>query len=286
VPSTEPEQIQEESMPLIQEPVPIELIDSELPVTEPIVEPSVDLEELETIQQESQLQEQDNPLIETLETSVIIDNALMDGQITPADAEAVVDSLMLDGQVTEAEATTLIETLSQGSALTGAEEDLILDALSVDGEITQDEVNNLSETLSEDGNFTTAEKELVAEALIESAEGQAVTVESIAEAGITLQDLPAEQPVEVRQDENGNEVVITAEVAVALELLTSAGDIVSAIFESPAELLFAIGNLGADMSTEERKEASETIIAATIVGNIATTTMATAIGSVGYRRQK
>ena len=273
-------------MPLIQEPAPIEPIDSELPVTEVIVEPPVGLEELETIQQESQLQEQDNPLIETLETSEVIDNALTDGQITPADAEAVVDSLMLDGVVTEAEATALIETLTDGGALTGAEESLIVDALSADGEITQEEVNNLSETLSEDGNFTEAERELVAEVLIESAEGQAVTVEAIAEAGITLEDLPPAQPVEVRQDENGNEVVITAEVAVALELLTSAGDIVSAIFESPAELLFAIGNLGADMSPEERKEASETIIAATIVGNIATTTMATAIGSVGYRRQK
>ena len=219
-----------------------------------------------------------------METSEVIDDALADGKITPADAEAVVDSLMEDGKVTQAEATALIETLSDGGALTKAEESLIIDALSADGEVTQSEVNNLSETLSQDGKFTTAEKELVAEALIESADGEAVTVESIAEAGITLEDLPAEQPVEVRQDENGNEVVITAEVAVALELLTSAGDILTAVFESPAQLLFAIGNLGADMSPEERKEASETIIAATIVGNIATTTMATAIGSIGYRR--
>ena len=219
-----------------------------------------------------------------METSEIIDDVLSDGKITPADAEAVVDSLMEDGEVTEAEATALIETLTDGGALTQAEEGLIIDALSADGEITQSEVNNLSETLSQDGKFTAAEKELVAEALIESAEGQAVTVESIAEAGITLEDLPPEQPVEVRQDENGNEVVITAEVAVALELLTSAGDILTAVFESPAQLLFAIGNLGADMSPEEREEASKTVIAATIVGNIATTTMATAIGSIGYRR--
>jgi polyhydroxyalkanoate synthesis regulator phasin len=226
----------------------------------------------------------EEPPAPPIETSEVISDALADGKITPADAEAVVDSLMEDGKVTEAEATALIETLSDGGALTQAEEGLIIDALSADGEITQKEVNNLSETLSADGKFTTAEKELVAEALIESAEGQAVTVESIAEAGITLEDLPAEQPVEVRQDENGNEVVITAEVAVALELLTSAADIVSAIFESPGQLLFAIGNLGADMSTEEREEASKTIIAATIVGNIATTTIATAIGGIGYRR--
>jgi len=182
-------------------------------------------------------------------TSEIVENVLTDGEITPEDAELVIDSLMEDG------------------------------------EITQDEVNNLSETLSEDGKFTEAERELVAEALIESADGQAVTVEAIAEAGITLEDLPATQPVEVRQDENGNEVVITAEVAVALQLLESPAKMLQAIFESPAQLIFALGNLGADMSPEERDEATKTIIAATIVGNIATTTMASvAIGGVGYRR--
>ena len=191
---------------------------------------------------------------------------------------------MEDGEVTEAEATALIETLNESGSLNTAEKDLVVSVLNADGKITQDEVNNLSETLASDGKFTPTEREFVADVLIESANGEAVTVESIAEAGITLEDLPAEQPVEVRQDENGNEVVITAEVAVALELLTSASEIFSAIFESPAQLLFAIGNLGADMSPEEREEASKTIIASTIVGNIATTTMATAIGSIGYRR--
>jgi len=289
-------------VPPYSDPEPLPIVPPvEEPVTRPdeiltetdLINPTPEQPPLEVIPdlvEEQPIPQEELPTIEepfeSQTTSEIIDDVLTDGQITPADAEAVVDSLMLDGVVTEAEMTTLIETLLEGSALTGAEEDLILDALSADGEITQTEVNNLSETLSKDGQFTEAERELVAEALIESAEGQAVTVEAIAEAGITLQDLPPAQPVEVRQDENGNEVVITAEVAVALELLTSAGDIVSAIFESPAQLLFAIGNLGADMSPEERKEASETIIAATIVGNIATTTMATAIGSVGYRRQK
>ena len=61
-------------------------------------------------------------------------------------------------------------------------------------------------------------------------------------------------------------------------------EIISAIFESPAQLIFALGNLGADMSPEEREEATKTIIAATIVGNIATTTIASAIGGIGYRR--
>lgn len=58
-----------------------------------------------------------------------------------------------------------------------------------------------------------------------------------------------------------------------------------AIFESPAQLIFALGNLGADMSEEERDEATKTVVAATIVGNIAATTVAaSAVGAVGYRR--
>jgi hypothetical protein len=194
---------------------------------------------------------------------------------------------MADGKVTEAEATILIETLSDSGALTKAEENLIIDALSADGKVTQSEVNNLSETLASDGKFTTAEKELVATALIESAQGEAVTAEAIHEAGIDYADLPEATPVEVRQDENGNEVIISAVVADALELLASPAEMLSAIFESPAQLIFALGNLGADMSVAEREEATKTVVAATIVGNIAATTVAAsgAVGAVGYRRK-
>jgi polyhydroxyalkanoate synthesis regulator phasin len=269
-------------LPPVEEPLePQEPESPEPPLEEvPVEEPPIE-NPAEPIPVE---QEQENPSTESSETSEVLEDVLSDGKITPDDAEAVVDSLMEDGKVTEAEATALIETLSENGPLNTAEKNLVVSALAADGKITQAEVNNLSETLTSDGKFTPAEREFVADVLIKSANGEAVTVESIAEAGITLEDLPDEQPVEVRQDENGNEVVITAEVAVALELLTSAADIVSAIFESPGQLLFAIGNLGADMSPEEREEASKTIIAATIIGNIATTTIATTIGGIGYRR--
>jgi hypothetical protein len=246
-PEPDPEPIDDSEQNSNPEESPLDDLDSE-PTPLPSEEPQEEQPEIPVDENPSNQTTEQPPL----ETSEIIEELLTDiledGNVTPANIEE------------------------------------ILDALNEDGEITQDEVNNLSEALSADGKFTQLERELVAEALIESAEGEAITVESIAEAGITLEDLPDEQPVEVRQDENGNEVIITAEVAVALELLTSASEIFSAIFESPAQLLFAIGNLGADMSPEERKEASETIIAATIIGNIATTTVATAIGSIGYRR--
>jgi hypothetical protein len=161
----------------------------------------------------------------------------------------------------------------------------VLDDILQDGTVTSEEVDALIENVNADGKLTEEEKEIVATAIVaQFIDELAVPVSALIEAGLDFSDLPAETPVEVREDESGNPVIITAEVADALELLTSASEILSAIFESPAQLLFAIGNLGADMSPEEREEASKTVIAATIVGNIATTTMATAIGSIGYRR--
>ena len=137
-----------------------------------------------------------------------------------------------------------------------------------------------------DGKLDDKEREVVATAIVtQFVDAPAVPAEALIEAGLDFADLPAETPVDVRTDEDGNAVIITAEVADALELLVSPAEILSAIFESPAQLIFALGNLGADMSTEEREEATKTIIAATIVGNIATTAIGTAaIGSIGYRR--
>jgi stage V sporulation protein SpoVS len=160
-----------------------------------------------------------------------------------------------------------------------------IDNILQDGTVTAKEVSALLESVNADGKLTEAEKEVVATAIVaQFLNALAVPVSALIEAGLDFSDLPAETPVDVRTDENGNPVIITAEVADALELLTSASEILSAIFESPAQLLFAIGNLGADMSPEEREEASKTIIAATIVGNIATTTIAASIGGIGYRR--
>lgn len=156
-----------------------------------------------------------------------------------------------------------------------------------DGNVTATEVKNLVENVLADGKMTSAEKEIVVDAVLAQFDNApAVPVSALADAGITLEDLPAETPVETREDENGNPVIISAEVAVALQILESPAEIISAIFESPAQLIFALGNLGADMSPEEREEATKTIVAATIVGNIATTAIgATAIGGgIGYRR--
>jgi hypothetical protein len=133
---------------------------------------------------------------------------------------------------------------------------------------------------------TDEEKKIVAQAIIEEANGQPVTAEAIQEAGLTYADLPAETPVEVREDENGNEVVITAEVAAALVVLENPAALLEAIFTDPAQALLALGSIGADMSDEERAESEKTVVAAVIVGQIAGQAAVTAAaGAAAYRRK-
>ena len=118
-------------------------------------------------------------------------------------------------------------------------------------------------------NATDEEKAIVAEAIIEAAGDKPVTAEAIADAGLTYADLPPETPVEVRQDKDGNEVVITAEVAAALVVLESPAALVEAIFTDPAQALLAIASIGADMSDEERTESTEAVVATVIAAGAA-----------------
>ena len=121
-------------------------------------------------------------------------------------------------------------------------------------------------------------EEAVADVIAE-ADGEAITAEAIAEAGLTLEDLPSSTPVEVRTDENGNAVVITAEVAVALQVFDSPTELVSAIFNNPGQVLTAVANIGADMSDEERKESEEIIVASVIASQAAINAAGMAAGT-------
>jgi len=118
--------------------------------------------------------------------------------------------------------------------------------------------------------------------LIQSvAPGETLTKEQIQDAGIAYQDLPAETPVEVREDENGNEIVIIAEVAAALELIADPGALVSAIFDDPAQALLAVASLGADMSEEEREEAGKMVLTIVVAGQAVSTALAAAGAATG-----
>jgi uncharacterized membrane protein YgcG len=133
-----------------------------------------------------------------------------------------------------------------------------------------------------DGKLTEAEKEVVAEALLASvAPGEALTSEAIAAAGIEFKDLPAETPVDVRTDENGNAVIITAEVAAALVVLENPAELIGAIFEDPGQVLLALGSIGADMSPEEREEATDMVVATVVAAGAAMNAVGAAAGATG-----
>jgi len=134
-------------------------------------------------------------------------------------------------------------------------------------------------------NSTPEERQAIAENIIAEAiaSGENVTAAALAEAGITYADLPPDTPVEVRQDANGNEVVITAEVAAALIVLENPAELISAIFSDPGQVLLAISNIGADMSKEERTESEKIIVASVIAGQAAVTAAGMAAQSTTTR---
>jgi hypothetical protein len=253
--------------PPVEEPVteepPVEEPTTEEPVTEepPVEEPTTEEPPVEETPTE------ENPAEETPTTE----------EESPLTVEEVVE---------------LVEELIGSGEITAADAEAVLNALSADGEISIEEVNNLSEALSEDGVLTLAEKDLVADALVQSADGEPITAANIEAAGLEYRDLPPQIPVEVREDANGNPVVITAEVASALLTLESPAALAGAIAgcfnpeeaieglteEQQCEVFKALANIGADMSPQERQTAKEVLVAAVLVGQVI-------VGSAMIRRK-
>ena len=97
---------------------------------------------------------------------------------------------------------------------------------------------------------------------------------------VDLETLEPDTPVEL---DNG--VVITAEQAIAVQLLQDPAALLQEIFTNPAAALAALGSVGADMTDEEREESEKVIVAAVIAGNIATQAAATAGAVSAYRRK-
>ena len=131
--------------------------------------------------------------------------------------------------------------------------------------IPEEVIEDVAQLVEDVAQLPLTIEETVVEIIAEpEANDEAITTEALEEAGLTLVDLPPETPVQL---DNG--VVITAAVAVALELFDSPAELISAIFTSPEEVLTAITNIGADMSEEEREESEKTIVASVIAGQAA-----------------
>jgi hypothetical protein len=96
-----------------------------------------------------------------------------------------------------------------------------------------------------------------------------------------LEELAPDTPVEL-----ANGVILTAQVVIALELLENPAELLAELFTDPGAVMTALSNIGADMSPEEREESEKVIVAAIIVGQIATqSAVSAAAGAAAIRRK-
>jgi len=104
--------------------------------------------------------------------------------------------------------------------------------------------------------------DLVPEPVQESV--QVLTYEDFLASGLDYEDLPPDTPVTL---ENG--VILTAEVADAIEIFDTPAELLSTVFSDPGKALKALQNVGADMTEEERETSQNTVVAAVIVTQVA-----------------
>jgi hypothetical protein len=93
---------------------------------------------------------------------------------------------------------------------------------------------------------------------------EAIPFDVLVELGIDYSELPPDQPITL---ENG--VVLTAEVADALQIFDDTNELIGALFTDPSKALKAISNIGADMSPQSRDVSQNVVVSAIIVGQLA-----------------
>ena len=134
----------------------------------------------------------------------------------------------------------------------------------------------------EEANKSQAEKNqiIVAELIAQALEsGNPISVENLTQSGVELSDLPPQTPIELN-----NGVVITAEVAIEVELLQDPAAFITEAFTNPLAALSALGSVGADMTPETRAKSEKVVLSAIIAGNIATQAATAAAAMTTYRR--
>jgi uncharacterized membrane protein YgcG len=105
-----------------------------------------------------------------------------------------------------------------------------------------------------------------------------ISAEQVQASGVLYADLPPETPIEIRTDENGNALIITAEVAANVELVQDPGALLEAVFTDPGAALAALGSIGADMTEEESEEATGMVVATVVATGAAINAAAVATG--------
>ena len=108
--------------------------------------------------------------------------------------------------------------------------------------------------------------------------GESISAEQVKASGVSYSDLPPATPVEIRTDENGNPLVITAEVAANVELVQDPGALLATALTDPGAALAALGSIGADMTPEEREEATKMVVATVVATGAALNAVGLATG--------
>ena len=115
--------------------------------------------------------------------------------------------------------------------------------------------------------LTAEESIALNELLTEYGPNDAISFESFEESGLDYENLPPDQPVML---ENG--VIITAEVADALEIFENPSELLLTALTDPGKALKAFASIGADMTPEQRKETQAVVVASVIVGQLIAST--------------
>ena len=124
-------------------------------------------------------------------------------------------------------------------------------------------VQEVIDNASADGIITDSEREIISDALVEEYADTSIPFDVFEESGLDYEDLPPDQPVTL---ENG--VVITAEIADAIEIFEDPSELLSAVLTDPGKALKAIANVGADLSPEVRKDAQAITVSAVVVAQV------------------
>jgi hypothetical protein len=204
-------------------------------------------------------------------------------------AEEEAERIAAEKEAAEAEAKAKAEEEAIAEEIRQAEEDAKAEAEAKQLEeekaaeeeaiAEEEELKEILEDAKDGKELTEEQKEVVVEALLENLKpGESISAAQVQASGVSYADLPAETPVEIRTDENGNALVITAEVAANVELVQDPGALLEAAFTDPGAALAALGSIGADMTEEEREEATDMVVATVVAAGAAINAAAVAAG--------
>jgi len=195
-----------------------------------------------------------------------------------ANAKAEADRIAAEQEAMEQE---IANAIAEEEAAIAEEEAEIAEELAAIAE-EKKIIDDIKKDVESGKKLTEEQKDIVVAALIETlAPGESISVAEVLAAGVELKDLPPDTPVEVRTSESGEVLVITAEVAANVALVQDPGALLEAVFTDPGAAIAAIGSIGADMTEEERTEATEMVVATVVATGAALNAVGAAAGTTG-----